>query len=93
MAKKTDPRHLEVALHHANIIQHQKDTENEILESLEKLIDYPLSPNTTVESPASSDEAEVRSLLSLFRPSDFDELLEAFYFLVHLAVGLAWSQQ
>jgi hypothetical protein len=76
MAKNPDPRHLEIALHHANIIQHQKDTEHKILDFLEKLIDYPLSQSTRVESPSSSDEAEVRSMLSLFRPSDFDDLLE-----------------
>jgi RNA polymerase II-associated protein 2 len=77
MAVSRDPRHLEIALRHANIIQNQKDVESRILDALEKLIDYPLSPDSVrPESPASSDIAEVRSLLLMFRPSDYDDLIE-----------------
>jgi hypothetical protein len=68
---------LEIALRHANIIQHQKDVESLILEALEKLIDYPLSPDSVrPESPATSDITEARSLLLMFRPSDYDDLIE-----------------
>jgi len=71
-----DTRLREIAIHHANIIQHQKDVENQIFESLEALIDYPLSTNGTAADPSASDVEGFRTLVTSFRPRDFDELIK-----------------
>ena len=65
----------ERAVHHALLIQHQKDVEAKILESIEALIDYP-KKTTSVESPDPTDVSEVKRHLALFRPSDFDSVIE-----------------
>ena len=71
-----DTRLREIAVHHANIIQHQKDVENQIFESLEALIDYPLSTDGTAADPSASDVEGFRTLVAPFRPRDFDELIK-----------------
>jgi RNA polymerase II-associated protein 2 len=76
MAVQPNQKHLDIALHHARIIQHRKDVENKIFECLEKLIDYPLSENAQPESPSDSEAAEVTRLLQLFSPSDFEDLVD-----------------
>jgi len=71
-----DTRLREIAIHHANIIQHQKDVEKQIFESLETLIDYPLSANGTAADPSAEDVERFRTLVTSFRPRDFDELIK-----------------
>jgi hypothetical protein len=71
-----DTRLREIAIQRANIIQHQKDVENQIFESLEALIDYPLSANGTAADPSVSDVEGFRILIASFRPRDFDELIK-----------------
>lgn len=65
----------EIALHHANIIQHQKDVENQIFEALEDLMDFPLTEDVTADQPSSSDVQAFQMLAAPFRPQDFDELI------------------
>lgn len=65
----------EVAIHHANIIQQQKDAENQIFEALEDLIDFPLTEGVTAEKPSPSDIKAFQMLVAPFRPQDFDELI------------------
>ncbi|KAK5241376.1 hypothetical protein LTR16_009447, partial [Cryomyces antarcticus] len=66
-----DQRNLDLALHHARLIQEQKDIEAQILSAIEELIDFPVS------SPASaSDIAAFKTLLQPFQPSDFDSIVE-----------------
>ncbi|TKA80102.1 hypothetical protein B0A49_02447 [Cryomyces minteri] len=66
-----DQRNLDLALHHASLIQEQKDIEAQILSAIEELIDFPVS------SPASaSDIAAFQTLLQPFQPSDFDSIVE-----------------
>ncbi len=71
-----DTRLREIAIHRANIIQQQKDVENQIFESLEALIDYPLSANGTAADPSASDVDNFQRLAASFRPRDFDELIK-----------------
>jgi len=65
----------EIALHHAQIIQNQKDVENNIFESLEDLIDFPLTEGVSADKPSSSDVQAFQMLVAPFRPKDFDELI------------------
>lgn len=64
-------QHLSIALDHANAIQNRKDVELEILNSIEKLVDFPLSLPV---NPAIV--ADLKASLAPFRPSDFDCLTE-----------------
>lgn len=64
-------RHLDIALQHAYLIQHQKDTQDQILKHLELLIDWPASPQ-----PTAKEAADFLQLISIFQPSDFDDLVE-----------------
>jgi len=65
----------ETALRHAQIIQNQKDIENKIFESLEDLIDFPLTDGVTADQPSPSDIQAFQMLIAPFRPKDFDELI------------------
>jgi hypothetical protein len=71
-----NPKHLETALFHAKKIEEQKVLEFQILDDLEKLIDYPKNPDTTADSPQPDDIENVTSLLQLFRLGDYDDLIE-----------------
>lgn len=69
-------RDREVALYHANLIQHRKDIELEILLSIETLIDYPLSTAPySAANPSSADAQQFKILLRPFQPSDYDALI------------------
>jgi hypothetical protein len=75
-AKSGDERNKEIALYHANLIQAQKDVEAAIVDAIETLIDYPVSPDSTSSAPTASDVIEFTKLIYLFTPSDYDELIE-----------------
>lgn len=68
----------DIAIHHATILQHRKDIESEILESVILLSTYPLdrAPAYSAASPAPSDVAGFKSNIRLFQPSDYDDLVE-----------------
>lgn len=69
-------RDREVALYHANLIQHRKDIELEILFSTETLIDYPLATAPfDASNPSSADAQQFKVLLRPFQPSDYDALI------------------
>ncbi|KAM5345295.1 hypothetical protein ACJ41O_011157 [Fusarium nematophilum] len=76
-AKETDVDPKEVALQHARIIQHRKDLESEILDSLILLSEYPLvrDPPHSAANPAPSDVADFKAHVRLFQPSDYDDLI------------------
>lgn len=66
-----DKRNLEIAVAHANLIQHQKNVEGQILNAITALIDYPsATPFTTKEA------LMFTSLVKSFQPSDYDSLIE-----------------
>ncbi|KAF2197094.1 hypothetical protein GQ43DRAFT_444536 [Delitschia confertaspora ATCC 74209] len=74
--KAVNPRHLEVALHHANIIENQKNVEKEILKAILDLMDFPTDPKADPARPSPADAAAFCNPLNLFQPSDYDSLIE-----------------
>lgn len=64
-------RHFDIAIKHALLIDHQKKVSSQILEHIEKLLDFPASTE-----PRSEDAAKFVELVSIFQPSNFDELVE-----------------
>ncbi|OJJ46657.1 hypothetical protein ASPZODRAFT_132755 [Penicilliopsis zonata CBS 506.65] len=71
----TDPRHLAIALHHAQQIQAQKDTQTLILDRILELIELPSSPTADPATPAAADVAALKSALRPFQPADYDNLI------------------
>ena len=68
-------RNRELAMHHALVIQRQKDVESAILDSVEALIEYPKNTMDPAH-PDSSDIEDVKKHFAAFRPSDFDSVVE-----------------
>lgn len=64
-----------LAHQHAQIIQHRKDLEAQILDDLVLLSTYPQS---TVDptKPSPQDAADFKAHVRLFQPSDYDDLVE-----------------
>ena len=71
----TAARNRELAIHHAKIIQQQKDLAAIVLNSIEELIDFPLVTQDA-QSPDPTDAKLVKSHLSLFKPTDFDSAVQ-----------------
>lgn len=61
----------QIALQHAQILQHRKTLEAQILDDIILLSEYPLS-----NPPTTSDTAVFKSHVRLFQPSDYDALIE-----------------
>jgi hypothetical protein len=70
-----DPRHLAIALHHANQIQVRKEVEDDILSRIENLLSLPSSSTAIASSPSSADASAFKSAVQLFQPSDYDNLI------------------
>ncbi|KAG6013074.1 hypothetical protein E4U43_007497 [Claviceps pusilla] len=68
----------EIAIAHAKLLQHRKDLEGEILDSLILLSEYPLhrGPAHSASHPAPSDVSGFKTHVRLFQPSDYDDLVE-----------------
>lgn len=66
-----------IAIHHARLLQHRKDLEAQILDSLILLSEYPLIRDApyTAASPAPSDVDGFKTHVRLFQPSDYDDLI------------------
>lgn len=75
-AKSDDERHRDVALHHATLIQQQKDVEEEIFQSMLKLIEMPSTKDADPASPTQTDIDLLSRHLRLFSTRDFDELID-----------------
>ena len=71
-----EDRNREIALQHAHLIQHRKDAEAQILNSIENLLDFPQTPQSNPAHPSPDDATRVKQLLRPFRPSDYDSLVE-----------------
>ncbi|KAF8464066.1 Rtr1/RPAP2 family-domain-containing protein [Kalaharituber pfeilii] len=69
------PEAREIALYHAHLIQNQKNLELSILASIERLLDFPTTPNHASD-PSESDIVEFKRNMIHFRPSDYDDLIE-----------------
>lgn len=68
----------EIAIHHARLLEHRKQLESQILDSLILLSEYPLVRDDPYSSsnPAPSDIADFKANVRLFQPSDYDDLIE-----------------
>jgi len=68
----------ELAIQHANILQHRKDLESQILDSIVTLSEYPQirTGNFSAAAPAPPDVADFKNGVRLFQPSDYDALVE-----------------
>lgn len=69
---RQDPR--KIAIQHALILQDRKDTEAQILDNITELLDLPHQPNPP-SSPDPSDVSIFASLIRIFQPSDYDDLI------------------
>ncbi|KAH7062917.1 Rtr1/RPAP2 family-domain-containing protein [Paraphoma chrysanthemicola] len=75
-SKPANPRHLQVALHHANLIDQRKKVEAEVLDSIMALMDYPTAPDADPKRPTAADAQFFRDAIIPFQPSDYDALIE-----------------
>ncbi|QYT04585.1 RNA polymerase II subunit B1 CTD phosphatase RPAP2-like protein [Trichoderma simmonsii] len=68
----------EIAIHHATLLEHRKQLESQILDSLILLSEYPLVRETSynASNPAPSDVSDFKANVRLFQPSDYDDLIE-----------------
>lgn len=73
--KPPNPRHLAIALQHANQIQAQKDAQALILDRILELIEFPSSESADAARPSTQDAAALKSALVPFQPADFDNLI------------------
>lgn len=71
-----DPRHLAIALQHAERIQAQKDTEALILDHILHLTTLPTNTTTDPSTPTPDDAHTFKSALRLFQPTDYDNLIQ-----------------
>ncbi|KAL7910285.1 Rtr1/RPAP2 family domain-containing protein [Trichoderma velutinum] len=67
----------EIAIHHATLLEHRKQLESQILDSLILLSEYPLVRETSynASNPAPSDVSDFKANVRLFQPSDYDDLI------------------
>ncbi|KAL6711748.1 hypothetical protein ACN47E_002791 [Coniothyrium glycines] len=74
--KPVDPRHLQVALHHANILEERKRVEAAVLDAILALMEFPSSPTADATRPAAADALHFRESIVCFQPTDYDALIE-----------------
>ncbi len=74
--KPVDPRHLKVALHHANLLEERKRVEAQVLDTVMTLMEWPTSPDADPKSPSASDARFFCQALIPFQPADYDALIE-----------------
>ncbi|KHN99796.1 DUF408 domain protein [Metarhizium album ARSEF 1941] len=77
-AARSESEAREIAIAHARLLQHRKELEAEILDSLVLLSEYPLVRTTpySAANPAESDVSGFKTHVRLFQPSDYDDLIE-----------------
>ncbi|KAL8789005.1 MAG: hypothetical protein Q9195_007025 [Heterodermia aff. obscurata] len=71
-----EDRARKTAIHHAELLQQRKNTEMQILEFMEILIDYPTTTDSDAAQPSAENVTQVREMLVPFQPSDYDALVE-----------------
>jgi hypothetical protein len=74
--RNADKRHLETAVHHAKILEQRKQVEQQVLEAMFTLLDFPGSPDADPKRPSYADARRFCELLVPFQPSDYDALIE-----------------
>ena len=71
-----EDRARKTAIHHAELLQQRKNTEMQILEFMEILIDYPTTAGSDAAQPSVENVTQVKEMLVPFQPSDYDALVE-----------------
>lgn len=74
--KPINQRHLQVALHHANLLEERKKVEAAVLDSIIALMDYPTTPAADPTRPSPGDAEFFRDAVVPFQPTDYDALIE-----------------
>ncbi|KAL1592224.1 hypothetical protein SLS60_011301 [Paraconiothyrium brasiliense] len=75
-ARAVNGRHLETAVHHANVLEQRKRVELDIVRSVMELMDFPSHANADATRPSPSDAQRFRQAVVAFQPSDYDALIE-----------------
>jgi RNA polymerase II-associated protein 2 len=70
----TTDRFRETAIKHARIIEDQKRVKTQVADLILECFDLPTQPNASPKSASVQDIKTFKKALSLFQPSDFDEL-------------------
>lgn len=74
--KPVNQRHLDVALHHANILEQRKAVEAQVLDSIMTLMEHPSSPDADPRRPSAADARAFEEAVAAFQPADYDALIE-----------------
>ncbi|KAJ4982493.1 DUF408 domain-containing protein (Rtr1/RPAP2 family protein), partial [Stagonosporopsis vannaccii] len=74
--KPVNPRHLDVALHHAAILEQRKAVEAQVLDAILALMDARASPQADPARPAAADARAFEHAVAAFQPADYDALIE-----------------
>jgi hypothetical protein len=74
--KPVNQRHLDVALHHANILEDRKAVERQVLDTIIDLLDFPAAPDADPRCPSPTEARHFRDAVKPFQPSDYDSLIE-----------------
>ncbi|KAI8938517.1 hypothetical protein NX059_004403 [Plenodomus lindquistii] len=74
--KPPNPRHLDVAIHHATILEERKRVEAAVLDSIIMLMDFPVTPDADAKRPSASDAQLFIENVKAFQPADYDALIE-----------------
>ncbi|UPX20693.1 Protein-serine/threonine phosphatase [Ascochyta rabiei] len=69
-------RHLDVALHHANILEQRKAVEAQVLDGILTLMEFPSSPHADAQRPSPADARAFEETVAAFQPADYDALIE-----------------
>lgn len=75
-ALSRDARNREIALHHALLIQQQKEVEARVLKAIEALVEFPDAADADPASPSLADAIKFKEWITEFQPSDYDSLIE-----------------
>ncbi|CAK7199725.1 hypothetical protein SEUCBS139899_002408 [Sporothrix eucalyptigena] len=75
---RSEQENAEIARKHAAIIQQRRELETQIFLNIETLTELPLvkGPGVSAASPAAKDVEKFTSLVRIFQPGDYDDLIE-----------------
>ncbi|KAI9892168.1 MAG: hypothetical protein M1814_001626 [Vezdaea aestivalis] len=71
-----EDQNTQTALHHARLIQHQKEVEALIVQDVEALMDLPSENTLDPAEPSHEDVIHFKKLVVCFQPTDFDAVVE-----------------
>ncbi len=74
--RPVNQRHLDVALHHANILEQRKAVEAHVLDTILALMEAPSSPTADPRCPSAAEARAFTDAVAAFQPADYDALIE-----------------